>query len=102
MRRATPTATNAAHVGACYPLCLCYVHGMSDQPHNLIFDVLKQIQAGFADVRARLDRLEEINRKQRRASAGILVMMRATASDFDARVGDVEEHVSALESAGRI
>ena len=35
--------------------------------------------------------------KQRRDSAGMLVMMRATVTDFDERVSDVEERVAALE-----
>jgi polyhydroxyalkanoate synthesis regulator phasin len=74
---------------------------MSDNTHNLTLDVLKQIQSGFAEMRDRLDRIEEINRKQRRDSAGMLVMMRATAGDFDERVSEVEERVAALEAAER-
>jgi hypothetical protein len=37
-------------------------------------------------------------RKQRRDAAGMLVMMRAAASDFDERVSEVEERVAALEA----
>ncbi|MGL4439073.1 MAG: hypothetical protein ACRCUE_07370 [Bosea sp. (in: a-proteobacteria)] len=74
---------------------------MSDKPHDLTLDVLKQLQAGFADMRERLERIEEINRKQRRDSAGMLVMMRATAGDFDERVSEVEERLVALERAER-
>ncbi|WP_283805779.1 hypothetical protein [Bradyrhizobium sp. STM 3809] len=37
-------------------------------------------------------------RKQRRDSAGMLVMMRAAASDFDERVSAVEERMAALEA----
>ncbi|HRK23825.1 MAG TPA: hypothetical protein PLQ11_02615 [Beijerinckiaceae bacterium] len=71
---------------------------MSDKVHDLTLDVLKQLQQGFAEMRERLDRIEEVARKQRRDSAGMLVMMRATAGDFDERVTDVEERVLALES----
>ncbi len=74
---------------------------MSDNIHSLTLDVLKQIQSGFAEMRDRLDRIEEINRKQRRDSAGMLVMMRATAGDFDERVSEVEERVAVLEAGER-
>lgn len=76
---------------------------MSDNTHNLTLDVLKRIQSDIGEFRqsieTRLERLEEINRKQRRDSAGMLVMMRATAGDFDERVSEVEERVAALEAA---
>ncbi|WP_315797025.1 hypothetical protein [Bradyrhizobium sp. SZCCHNRI3043] len=42
--------------------------------------------------------MEALIRKQRRDSAGMLVMMRATASDFDERVTEVEERIAALEA----
>jgi hypothetical protein len=45
--------------------------------------------------------VEDINRKQRRDSAGMLVMMRATAGDFDERVSEVEERLAVLEGAER-
>lgn len=80
---------------------------MSDTTHNLTLDILKQVQTGFAEMRsqfaevtARLDRLEDTTRKHRRNSAGMLVMMQATAGDFDERVNVVEERMDALE--GRI
>jgi hypothetical protein len=45
-----------------------------------------------------MDRLDLGLRKDRRNAAGMLVMMRATAGDFDARVSEVEERVAAPES----
>ena len=85
---------------------------MSDTTHNLTLDILKQLHAGFAamrsqfaemqgrftDMAGRLERLETIALKHRRDSAGMLVMMQATAGDFDARVSEVEERVVALEN----
>jgi hypothetical protein len=41
--------------------------------------------------------MESLIRRQRRDAAGMLVMMRATASDFDERASEVEERVAALE-----
>jgi hypothetical protein len=74
---------------------------MSDAVQNIMLDILKRIQGDNAEFRrvveARFDRLEEIVRKQRRDSAGMLVMMRATASDFDERVSEIEERMDALE-----
>jgi hypothetical protein len=78
---------------------------MSDNSKDAKLQVLIKIQEDLAafrrSVEERLDRVEEINRKQRRDSAGMLVMMRATAGDFDERVSEVAERITALESAER-
>jgi hypothetical protein len=77
---------------------------MSDNVQNAVLDILKRIQQDNSEFRQsveqRFDRLEEIVRKQRRDSAGMLVMMRATAGDFDERVTEIEQRMDALE-AGR-
>jgi DNA repair ATPase RecN len=49
-------------------------------------------------VEGRLDQLEQISRKYRRDAAAMMVIMRATAGDFDERVSAVEERVVALEA----
>jgi chromosome segregation ATPase len=54
-----------------------------------------------SDLTPRLDRIENIVRKQRHDAAGMLVLMRAAASDFDERISDINEHVSALEDRTR-
>jgi hypothetical protein len=54
-----------------------------------------------SDLTPRLDRIENIVRKQRRDAAGMLVLMRTAASDFDERISDVDERVSALEDRTR-
>lgn len=82
---------------------------MGDNVENATFEILKGIRASIADLRAetvtrfdkletRMDRLDLGLRKDRRNAAGMLVMMRATAGDFDARVSEVEERGAALES----
>lgn len=75
---------------------------MADEPINIASDILIAIREDIStfrqSVELRLDRLEEINRKQRRDAAGMLVMMRATAGDFEERVTEVEERVAALEA----
>ncbi|MCJ2090740.1 hypothetical protein MKK88_32865 [Methylobacterium sp. E-005] len=76
---------------------------------NATIEILKGIQASLAQLRsdttalraetgARFDSLAAGLPKDRRNAAGMLVMMRATAGDFDARVGEVEERVAAFES----
>jgi len=50
-------------------------------------------------VEGRLDRLEQLNRKYRRDAAAMMVIMRATAGDFDERVSEVEGRVTALEAS---
>lgn len=85
---------------------------MGDNVENATFEILKGIQASLAQVLARFDNLEarmgnfEMRmegletgmRKDRRNAAGMLVLMVATAGDFDARVSAVKEPVAALES----
>ena len=71
--------------------------------------ILIKIQDSISSLRSELgqfklenlvqhDRMESLIRKQRRDAAGMLVMMRATASDFDERVNEVEERVAAQEA----
>jgi uncharacterized small protein (DUF1192 family) len=74
---------------------------MAGEPDNLTLEILKSIQASIADLNRRFDRLEASLRKDRRNSAGMLVMMRATAGDFDERVTEIEERVAALEGGAR-
>jgi hypothetical protein len=78
---------------------------MTDNVEDATLQILTKIQDDVAafrrSVEERLDRVEDINRKQRRDSAGMLVMMRATAGDFDERVSEVEERLAVLEGAER-
>ena len=52
---------------------------MAERPTDLTLDILMKIQDGIVDLRERLERVEDIARKHWRDSAGMLVMMRATA-----------------------
>lgn len=70
---------------------------MADNVDNITLDILKNIQASIADLSRRFDRLEAAMRKDRRNVAGMLVMMRSVAGEFDERVTEVEERVAALE-----
>ncbi len=82
---------------------------MGGNVENAPIEILKGIQGSIAQLRtetlARFDKLEtQLGRfdtglrKDRRNVAGMLVMMRATAGDFDARVAEVEERVTAMEA----
>lgn len=53
----------------------------------------------LASIETRFEGIETILRKQRRDSVGMLVMMRATAGDFDERVRDIEERMDAFEKS---
>ena len=74
---------------------------MSDNIEDATPLILQKIQDDISDFRksveTRLDRLEDVGRKQRRDAAGMLVIMRATVSDYEARVTEIEERVTALE-----
>ena len=72
---------------------------MTYKVQTAIYDILKRIQSDLAvvktdvaglktdvaDIKARVGRLEDIAIKQRRDSAAMLVIMRATAGVFDHR-----------------
>ncbi|MGJ4908502.1 hypothetical protein [Bradyrhizobium sp. HKCCYLS2033] len=82
---------------------------MTDTPADAVHSILIKIQESISalrmevgqfrqDNRAEHERMETLIRKQRRDSAGMLVMMRAAAGDFDERVSAVEERIAALEA----
>jgi hypothetical protein len=71
---------------------------MAEAPTDVVVQILIKIQDSIVAQATRLERIENLVRKQRREGAGMLVMMRATVSDFDERVGDVEERLAALEA----
>jgi len=82
---------------------------MADQPINITTDILiairediaafrNSIESRFDAVDRRLDHIDGLLRKYRRDSAAMLIMMRATAGDFDERVSEVEQRMAALEA----
>ena len=71
---------------------------MAEAPTDVVLQILIKIQDSIVAQATRLERIENLVRKQRREGAGMLVMMRATVSDFDERVGDVEERLAVLET----
>jgi hypothetical protein len=71
---------------------------MADAPTDVVLQILIKIQDSIVAQATRLERIENLVRKQRREGAGMLVMMRATVSDFDERVGDVEERLAIVEA----
>lgn len=75
---------------------------MTENVETAIFDILKKIQAGAAAFRSetneRLSRLEDLARKQRRDTAGMLVMAKAMIGNFTEEVALIQERVAALEA----
>ena len=71
---------------------------MPEAPTDVVLQILIKIQDSIVAQATRLERIESLVRKQRREGAGMLVMMRATVSDFDERVGDVEERLAVVEA----
>jgi hypothetical protein len=71
---------------------------MAEAPTDVVLQILIKIQDSIVAQATRLERIENLVRKQRHEGAGMLVMMRATVSDFDERVGDVEERLAVLEA----
>ncbi|MBN9470860.1 MAG: hypothetical protein J0J10_18995 [Bosea sp.] len=85
---------------------------MSENVQTSMFEILKKIQADIASFRtdvnerftrveARFEGLDELVRKQRRDTAGLLVMAKALTGDFAEQVAAIEERVAALEARGR-
>ena len=84
---------------------------MSENVQTAMFEILKKIQADIASFRtdvnerftrveARFEGLDELVRKQRRDTAGLLVMAKAVTGDFAEQVAAIEERVAALEARG--
>jgi hypothetical protein len=63
-----------------------------------MFEILKSIQAQQAEHGRRLDSIEDLVRKQRRDTAGLLVMAKSVTGDFAEQVAAIEERVAALEA----
>ena len=82
--------------------CLRYVLTMAETPTDAVPQILVRIQDSIVSLRSdltgRLERIEALVRKQRREGAAMMVMMRATVSDFDERVGDIEARLAAVEA----
>jgi hypothetical protein len=73
---------------------------VSENVQTAMFEILKTIQATQAEHGRRFDVLEDLVRKQRRDTAGLLVMAKATAGQFAEELAAVEERVAALEARG--
>lgn len=85
---------------------------MSEAQNNLVLEVLKRIQEKLADHDKRFDRMEErlvridvhigqideLIRKQRRDTAGLLVMAKALSGEFAEELAAVEARVEKLEA----
>ena len=85
---------------------------MSENVQPAMFEILKKIQGDMASFRSevnerfgkveeRFERLEDLVRKQRHDTAGLLVMAKAVTGDFAEQVAAIEERVAALEARGR-
>ena len=74
---------------------------MASNVEDVTLDILKNIQTSISKLDERFDQLETALRRDRRNVAGMLVMMRATAGDFDERVSEIEERVAALEATAQ-
>ncbi len=82
---------------------------MADEPTDAVPQILIRIQDSISALRSEMGQFKHENeaqhegirgliRKQQRGSAAMMVIMRATVSDFDERVNEVEERVAALEA----
>ncbi|HEV7876791.1 hypothetical protein [Bradyrhizobium sp.] len=81
---------------------------MADEPTNAVLQILIKIQDSISALRSEVgdfkrgnevqhERMEGLIRKQRRDWAAMMIIIRATVSDFDERVNEVVERVAALE-----
>jgi hypothetical protein len=81
---------------------------MPDESTNAVPQILIKIQDSISALRSEVgqfkrdneiqhERMESLIRKQQRNSAAMMIIMRATVSDFDERVNEIVERVTALE-----
>jgi hypothetical protein len=85
---------------------------MRENVQTAMYEILKKIQADLASFRAdvnerfvrvdaRFEGLEDLVRKQRRDTAGLLVMAKSITGNFAEELAAVEERVKLLEAGGR-
>ena len=81
---------------------------MSENVQTAMFEVLKTIQAQLVEhdkrfdaVDTRFDELGDLVRKQRRGTAGLLVMAKSITGNFAEELAAIEERVKVLEARGR-
>jgi hypothetical protein len=85
---------------------------MSENVQTAMFEILKKIQADlvsfrtevserFTHVEARFEGLDDLVRKQRRDTAGLLVMAKSITGNFAEELAAIEERVRVLEARGR-
>jgi hypothetical protein len=74
---------------------------MSENVQTAMLENLKAIRAELADHRDRFDTIESLIRKQRRDTAGLLVMAKSVVGDFAEQLAAMEERVAALEGRQR-
>jgi hypothetical protein len=83
---------------------------MVESPTEPVSQILTEIQESMRALRSevgtlrseltpRLDRIENVVRKQRRDAAAMMVIMQATVGDFDERVSEIEEQIAALDAS---
>ena len=82
---------------------------MVEIPTDAVPQILIKIQDSISALRSEVGQFKHENetqheeirgliRKQQRGSAAMMVIMRATVSDFDERVNEIVERVAALEA----
>ena len=82
---------------------------MVETPTDAVPQILIRIQDSISALRSEVGEFKRENetqheeirgliRKQQRGSAAMMVIMRATVSDFDERVNEIVERVAALEA----
>lgn len=81
---------------------------MSENVQTAMFEILKKIQVQLSEhdkrfdaVDTRFDELGDLVRKQRRDTAGLLVMAKSITGNFAEELAAIEERVRVLEACGR-
>jgi uncharacterized membrane-anchored protein YhcB (DUF1043 family) len=69
---------------------------MANETDSAVLEILTKIQVDMSDMKQRLDSVERIVKAHRRDSAGMMVLMRAAAGDFEERMTHVEAEIAAL------
>lgn len=87
---------------------------MSENVQTAMYEILKKIQAQLTEhdkrfdavdkrfdaVEKRFDEMGELVRKQRRDTAGLLVMAKSITGNFAEELAAIEERVRVLEASG--
>ena len=72
---------------------------MTDEQNAEMLTILRLLQVEVTAIGKRLQRLEDVARRQRRDLSGMLVLLRCRPDDYEEQVAEIESIMETLDSS---